>query len=64
MYLVAIVLPPAAVLLCGKPVQAVINVALTAFFCVPGIIHACMVVGASKADGRTNKLVKAMNRKP
>ena len=38
MYLLAILLPPVAVLLCGKPIQAVLNFFLTLCFWVPGAI--------------------------
>ena len=37
MYLLAIVLPPVAVLICGKPFQAIINFILTLIFWVPGL---------------------------
>lgn len=62
MYLLAILLPPVAVLLCGKPAQALLNCVLTLFLWVPGIIHACMVVGSHQADQRTQRLVKAQRR--
>jgi uncharacterized membrane protein YqaE (UPF0057 family) len=39
-YLLAIILPPVAVLLCGKPVQALLNLVLTLFFWIPGVVHA------------------------
>ena len=44
LYLMAVLLPPVAVLLCGKPFQAILNLLLTACFWVPGLIHACFVV--------------------
>ena len=44
MYLLAIFLPPVAVLFCGKPFQAIINFILTLIFWVPGVIHAIFVV--------------------
>lgn len=52
LYLIAIIFPPLAVLLAGKPVQAVLNLALTLFFYVPGLIHAILVVHDKKADKR------------
>jgi len=36
MYLLAILLPPVAVLVAGKPIQAVLNFILTCFFWIPG----------------------------
>ena len=62
MYLLAIILPPIAVLLCGKPIQAIINVLFTLCFWVPGIIHALFVVGARNADLRTDKVVNAIQQ--
>jgi uncharacterized membrane protein YqaE (UPF0057 family) len=52
LYLIAIIFPPLAVLLAGKPVQAVLNLVLTLFFYVPGLIHAILVVHDKKADKR------------
>ena len=48
MYLLAIFLPPVAVLFCGKPIQAIINFILTLIFWVPGVIHAILVVHDKK----------------
>ena len=56
MYLVAILLPPIAVLICGKPIQAIINLLLCCFFLIPGIIHAIFVVNEYKADKRVERL--------
>jgi uncharacterized membrane protein YqaE (UPF0057 family) len=61
-YLLAIFLPPVAVLLCGKPIQAVLNIVLTCCGFIPGIIHAFAVVGSHKADKRTDRMIKAMNQ--
>lgn len=55
MYLLAIILPPVAVLLSGKPVQAVLNLLLTLLFWVPGAIHAILVVKDKKDDKRMKK---------
>ena len=60
LYLVAIFLPPVAVLLCGKPFQAIVNLVLTLLFYVPGLIHALLVVSNHYADKRTDRLVKEM----
>ena len=59
-YLLAILLPPVAVFLCGKPIQGIINIILTLCFYVPGIIHALFVVHAYLADKRTDEIVKAI----
>jgi uncharacterized membrane protein YqaE (UPF0057 family) len=50
LYLVAILLPPLAVLLSGKPFQALLNIVLTVAFWVPGVIHALFVVHNHYAD--------------
>ncbi|RKD25920.1 hemolysin BL lytic component L2 [Ammoniphilus oxalaticus] len=55
MYFLAIVLPPVAVLLCGKPFQAVLNFILTCFFWFPGALHAILVVKDKKDDKRMKK---------
>jgi len=60
MYLLAILCPPIAVLLTGKPIQAVLNLFLSICLYFPGLIHAMSVVGASKADKRTKKQTRAI----
>lgn len=60
LYLLAIFLPPVAVLLVGKPVQALLNLFLWLCFWVPGVIHAFMVISESKADERNRKIVDAI----
>jgi uncharacterized membrane protein YqaE (UPF0057 family) len=62
-YLIALILPPLAVLLCGKPFQAILNCFLCLLFLVPGIIHALFVVNSHLADQRTDKLIKALSKK-
>jgi uncharacterized membrane protein YqaE (UPF0057 family) len=65
MYLLALVLPPVAVLLCGKPFQAILNLILTLFFWLPGAIHALFVVHDKKADKRAKrqeKMIAEQNR--
>ncbi|NQV63965.1 MAG: YqaE/Pmp3 family membrane protein [SAR86 cluster bacterium] len=59
-YLLAILLPPVAVFLCGKPIQSIINIILTLCFYVPGAIHALLVVHSYLADKRTDKIVDAI----
>ena len=60
LYLIAILFPPLAVLLCGKPVQAVLNLILTLFLYVPGLVHAILVINAHKADQRNAALIRAV----
>jgi uncharacterized membrane protein YqaE (UPF0057 family) len=59
-YLLAIILPPIAVLLCGKPVQAILNLLLTILFWIPGVVHALFVVHSYLADKRTDRLLEAV----
>jgi len=44
MYVLAIFLPPVAVLFCGRPFGAVLNVLLCLLGWLPGVVHACVVV--------------------
>jgi len=59
-YLLAILLPPVAVFLCGKPIQGILNILLTLCFWVPGIIHALFVVNSHLADKRTDRILDAI----
>ncbi|ETT32114.1 YqaE/Pmp3 family membrane protein [Paenibacillus sp. FSL R5-808] len=53
-------IPPLAILSCGKPGQFLMNIILTIFFYVPGVIHAILVVNNYKADKRNEKLIQAI----
>ena len=63
MKLLAILVPPLAVLLCGKPIRA----ALTLFLCVllwlPAVFYAWSVVNATAADKRTNRIVREIKKR-
>ena len=61
-YLLAILLPPIAVIICGKPFQAIINLLLTLLFWLPGAIHAIFVVHTYLADKRTDRIVDAIKQ--
>lgn len=61
-YLIAVLLPPLAVLLCGRPFQALLSIPLTIFFWIPGIVHALFVVNAYYEDRRTDRVVRAIER--
>lgn len=56
-------MPPVAVFLCAKPIQGIINIILTLMLFVPGVIHALLVVHGYHADKRTDRIVKAINKK-
>lgn len=59
-YFFAIVLPPIAVLLCGRPLLAVLNLLLCLFFWIPGALHACLVVHEHLADKRERRLAREL----
>ncbi len=59
-YLLAILLPPVAVFICGKPIQGIISIFLTLALWIPGVIHALFVVHSYLADKRTDKIVDAI----
>ena len=53
LYLLAIVIPPVAVLIAGKPFQALLNLGLWLLGFIPGILHGLFVVHNHYADKRT-----------
>lgn len=61
-YLLAILLPPLAVLLCGRPFQAVLNLLLTLVFWVPGVLHAILIVHDYHEEQRARDVVSALHR--
>ena len=64
LYLLAILFPPVAVLVAGKPFQAILNVLLTLMMWFPGAIHAIFVIHNYYADKRTERVVEAIRRQP
>ncbi len=48
--ILAILLPPVACLVAGKPKRALINIPLTFLFWIPGVIHAVRTVRAAQAE--------------
>ena len=62
-YLLAILLPPLAVFLCGKPFQAILSIFLTLAFWIPGVVHALFVVHSHLDDKRTDRVIKAIREK-
>lgn len=58
LYLVALVCPPLAVLMCGKPFQALVNLGLCLIILVPGWIHAFGVVHNYYADVRVTRVIR------
>lgn len=62
LYFLCILFPPLAVLFCGKPGSFILNIILTCFGYVPGVIHALFVVSSHKADKRNKQLIHAIER--
>ena len=62
LYLIAILVPPLAVLLAGKPFQALLNLLLTLLLYVPGLLHALLVVHNHYADKRAARVVTEMKK--
>ncbi len=63
LYIVAILLPPLAVLLTGRPFQALLNLLLTLLLYLPGLIHALVVVSDHYADKRAERMVRKLREK-
>ena len=61
--MLAIFLPPLGVFVCGKPIQALINVGLTILFVLPGMIHALLVVSKYYADKRNEEAIEAADKR-
>ena len=61
-YFLAILLPPIAVLSCGRPFQAILNLILTLFLWVPGAVHALLVVHDYHEDRRAGRVIRAIGR--
>jgi uncharacterized membrane protein YqaE (UPF0057 family) len=64
MYLLAILFPPLAALLCGKPIQAVLCLLLmiTLIGWIPAMIWACLIVSARAADRRNRELIRELRK--
>lgn len=62
-YFLAIILPPVAVLFCGRPLQALLNLILTLCLWLPGVVHAMLVVHDYHEDRRARELVETLERR-
>ena len=61
MYILAILLPPLAVLLANKnPLSFLLNLLLCFVFWVPAVIHAVLVINEKKADKRADKMAQTI----
>ncbi len=63
LYILAIFLPPVAVLLCGKPGKAVLNLILTLIVWLPGVIHAFIVISQTENEKRNRQLINEAGRR-
>jgi uncharacterized membrane protein YqaE (UPF0057 family) len=64
LYLLAILLPPVAMLLTGRPFQALLCFVLqiTILGWIPAAIWAALVVNEHKADKRAERIAKSLRR--
>jgi uncharacterized membrane protein YqaE (UPF0057 family) len=63
LYLIALIVPPLAVLLAGKPFQSLINLIIwIPTLHIGAVIHAWMVVSNHYADVRQKRLVRDMTK--
>lgn len=64
LYLIAVLLPPLAMFLCGKPIMALISLVLqiTVLGWLPAAIWALFVVNNHHADKRNRELIRATER--
>ncbi len=62
LYILAIFLPPVAVLLCGKPGKAILNLILTLIVWLPGVVHAFIVISQTENEKRNRKMLEDAGR--
>ncbi len=63
LYLVALIIPPLAVLLCGRPFQALLSLILWPLTLhIGAVIHALFVVNNYYADKRQERMLREMRR--
>lgn len=60
--ILAVLCPPLAVLLTGKPSQFATNLALSLLLYLPGLVHALIVVDRHETDRRNEAILRAMER--
>ena len=61
-YLIAILCPPLAILMCGRVGAAMLNVLLWLMLIIPGILHAWIVIADHHAQLRNERLVRAVQQ--
>lgn len=60
--ILAILLPPLAVLLTGKPIAFVINLLCCLLFWIPGIVHAVWIVTQAETERRHRETLAALRK--
>lgn len=60
MYLMAILFPPVAVIMCGKYWQALLNCLFVILFYVPAVVHAVLLVKEHKENERLEKQLNVL----
>jgi len=55
-YIIAILSPPLAVLFCGRPLQAIVNLVFTLFLWVPRAIHALLICADYEGQRREERI--------
>ena len=58
-YVFVVFLPPFAILPCGKPIQAIVNIPLCGLYWIPAVLHALFVVNSHIATRQARELVVA-----
>lgn len=58
LFFLCVILPPLAVFLTGRMGSFVLNLILTLFFWIPGMIHAFFVVSDHKNEQRLREIAK------
>ena len=59
-YLLALLLPPVALVSIGRPFQALLNLPLWLLGWIPGAVHACLLVHNHMEDQRAQRIVEAV----
>ena len=59
LYILAIFLPPLAVVLAGRPGAALLNLLLTILMWVPGVVHAFIVIAEEKHEKRLAQILRS-----
>lgn len=61
-YFLCFLCPPVAILTTGRIVAFILNIFLTLFFWIPGIIHAILVTNDFYESRRYRRLVRVVKR--